>query len=199
MSTFIYGVTVVYIILHERDALDIIIIIIFVIEIIIISPLSIMRADPSLVKRELYSSLKNINNLSVEEIANLFGYKSKQSVYNLFSSNRYLPLKIATKLEVEWGYNADYLTTGNGSLYPTTEDYLHEREYVSRTLYLLLKGCFRDVVSAWGDRRANQLLETYGLLEQYFFSGAPGSDLTAYVRAIEQVNNLREEIVSSSN
>lgn len=184
--------------------LDIIFFIIFVVENLTISPLSIMtvtkeQAEPSQVLKEVYHSLKHINNLSVEEIASLLGYKSKQSVYNLFSSNRYVPAKITSKLANEYGYNAEYLTSGKGSLYPTTEEFLSEREMVSRSLYLLLKGCFRDVVSSWGDSRANQLLETFGLLEQYFFSVTAPSDLTAYARTIVQVNNLREEIVSSSN
>lgn len=149
------------------------------------------------VLKDLYDSLKRINNLSVEQIATVLGYKSKQSVYNLFSSNRYVPIKVATKLYQEYGYNVDYLTAGKGFLLQATEDIVSNRN-ITTSMYLILKGCFRDLVTYWRNPKARELLDTFNLLEQYYFYKEPQTDYLPFVKLIEKINLIREEIAADS-
>lgn len=76
---------------------------------------------PETVLDNLRMSIKK-QGLTQSDIAKLLGYKSYQSVSNLFRSRRYLKPAQARPLCDRFGYSFDYLTKGIGSIAPKTVD-----------------------------------------------------------------------------
>ena len=70
---------------------------------------------PEVVLLELRTALKS-SGITQAGLAKIMGYKTYQSVSNMFRSNHYLKPKQAKILSEEFGYQYDYLTKGSGSL-----------------------------------------------------------------------------------
>lgn len=55
--------------------------------------------------------------ISIETVREKLGYKTRQSVYNILSSDKYLKPELAKRFSEVFGYNMDYLSFGIGNLF----------------------------------------------------------------------------------
>lgn len=68
--------------------------------------------------------------LTYEEAAKRLGYKTRQSLYNLFSKKEYLGPKQAKRFRETFGYNTEFLMFGTGQLIDVTENDINVPESV---------------------------------------------------------------------
>lgn len=69
--------------------------------------------------------------LTYEEAAKRLGYKTRQSLYNLFSKKEYLGPKQAKRFREAFGYNTEFLMFGTGRLIDVTENDINVPESVN--------------------------------------------------------------------
>ena len=75
--------------------------------------------------KEVYSEIMEDfaeNEITTEKAAELLGYKTRQTLYNLRSSKDYMKPEQANRFVRAFGYSYEYLTTGIGSLMPNKNE-----------------------------------------------------------------------------
>lgn len=69
---------------------------------------------------KVYSVVKDdlkAQGLTLDQASEMLGYKSRQSLYNLFSAKQFMKPEQANRFVQTFGYSYDYLTCGRGSLH----------------------------------------------------------------------------------
>lgn len=118
--------------------------------------------SPEEVLRILSDDIKR-KRLNAYQIESLLGYKNRQSLYNLFSSKKYLSPYQAQKFHKAFNYNEEFLTDGKGQLYSEEEinasnEHLEKLTMVFRKQYeeelSLIMSWFHDILERYEDVRA---------------------------------------------
>lgn len=145
------------------------------------------------VKQSVAADLRQ-KGISHARAASLLGMKHRQSFTNLLWKKDYFSIGQSEKLERVFGYNRDFLMSGQGELIdPTIKDSTASEESGSkyRLLYDFLKMCFVGVLEQpiQSKEKEKTILRLLDDLEQFYFDNKVLSTET-YVDTIVQLNTL---------
>ena len=100
------------------------------------------------------------------DAAKKLGFKSQQTLYNLLASKKYLSPVQTIRFQKAFGYNPNFLMSGQGRL-KDEDDTLrsnHENNLIAKPgagELGLLYSYFRRIIEAWGNPVAKTILATY--------------------------------------
>lgn len=161
--------------------------------------------SPKEVFKAIYSDWKS-HGITLDKAADILGYSSRQTIYNMRSSNHYLRREQAFRFASQFGYSIKFLTEGIGELRESINP-THYRKFKAIRLEALLQiatGIIShsgnpDALKAWGAINQQKLDDYLASMRDLITKEAgvvlPGQDLefTARIACKKNASELIEE------